>query len=490
MITFIICLVLLILGYIIYSRIVEKIFGINVNKVTPAYEKRDDVDYIPMSTWRVFMIQFLNIAGVGPIFGAVMGAMYGTSSFLWIVFGSIFAGGVHDYISGMISLREGGINLPQIQAKYLGNIIKPIMRILLILLLVLCGAVFVSAPAGLLQGLLPVGKYGLLWILLIVGYYFIATMLPINKIIGRVYPLFGAFLLFMAFGIMIMFFIKQPDIPEIWDGLQNRTANPQANPIFPMMFISIACGAISGFHATQSTLMARCMKNEKNGRPVFYGSMIMEGIVALVWAAAASFFFYNPETGAVIHGQTIGSAASVVSIISKSWLGKVGGIIAIMGVVAAAVSTGDTAFRSARLILADALHINQKSPLKRLMVTSILLAAGGLILWYSMADKEGFNTIWQYFAWTNQTLACVTLWAVSVLLAQEKKLYWISLIPAAFMTVVSVTYIMFDDQSVNLNYNLSLVIGLLFMTIDVAWFFIWKHNYFKKHLTAQNKPLP
>jgi carbon starvation protein CstA len=441
MITFILAILVLILGYFIYGKLIEKNFGIDTARKTPAYTKEDGVDYIPMKTWRIFMIQFLNIAGLGPIFGAIMGAQFGTASFLWIVFGCIFGGAVHDYLSGMISLRKNGVSLPEIHGEYLGKIPKQIMRVFMVVLMILVGVVFVSGPADLLAKMTPDYLNTLFWIVVIFIYYILATLLPIDKIIGKIYPIFGFCLLFMALGILISIFVYQPHIPELWEGLQNKHPRADTNPIFPMMFISIACGAVSGFHATQSPLMARCMKNEKYGRPVFYGSMITEGIVALIWAAAASYFFFDTEQGKEMFGAGI-KAAIVVDVITKEWLGVVGGILAILGVIAAPITSGDTAFRSARLIVADFLHFDQKPVRKRLYIAIPLFAVGILILIYSLMDKNGFEIIWQYFAWANQALAAVTLWAVTVYMYKEKKWVLVSLIPALFMTMVAATYIL------------------------------------------------
>jgi carbon starvation protein CstA len=455
MITFILSIVILILGYVFYGKLIAKNFGVDTTRITPAYSCQDGVDYIPMKTWRIYMIQFLNIAGLGPIFGAIMGAKFGTSSFLWIVFGCIFGGAVHDYLSGMISLRKNGISLPEIHGEYLGKIPKQIMRIFMVLLMILVGVVFVSGPAGLLAKLTPGYLDVMFWIVVIFIYYLLATFLPIDKIIGKIYPVFGFCLLFMALGILISIFVYQPQLPEIWEGLQNKHPNADVMPIFPMMFISIACGAVSGFHATQSPLMARCMKNEKYGRPVFFGSMITEGIVALIWAAAASYFFFDTEQGKEIFGAGE-NAGIIVDAITKEWLGMIGGVLAILGVIAAPITSGDTAFRSARLIVADFLHYDQKPIRKRLYIAIPLFAVGILILIYSLMDKNGFETIWQYFAWANQVLAAITLWAVTVYMFREKKWYLVSLIPALFMTAVVVTYIFIV---MGLSHSLSYWIG-------------------------------
>jgi carbon starvation protein CstA len=473
MISFICCLLALIAGYFIYGAFIEKLFGIDPDHKTPAYTHQDGVDYIPMPSWKVFMIQFLNIAGLGPIFGAIMGAKFGTASFLWIVLGSIFAGATHDFLAGMLSLRYDGESLPELVGRYLGNNFKQFMRGFTVLLMVLVGAVFVSGPAGLLATLTPEHLDITFWIVVIFIYYIFATLLPIDKIIGKIYPIFAAALLFMAVGILVMLFIHFPAIPELTDGLQN--IHPEKLPIFPIMFISIACGAISGFHATQSPLMARCLKNEKMGKPVFFGAMITEGIVALIWAAAATCFFQT-------NGMGESNAAIIVDNITKEWLGPAGGLLAILGVIAAPISTGDTAFRSARLTVADFLHIDQKGIGKRLLISiPLFLAAIGILL-YSLKDKNGFDMIWRYFAWTNQTLAVFTLWALTVYLVQVKKLYWVTLIPALFMTMVCTTYIFIAPEGFGLSTTLAQAIGGIITFGLLLFFFIWRRTYLKKQV--------
>ena len=442
MISFLLCVLALILGYLVYGRFIDKVFGSDPKRVTPAVSKADGIDYIAMPTWKVFMIQFLNIAGTGPIFGAIMGAKFGPSSYLWIVLGCIFAGAVHDYLTGMLSLRHDGAGLPEIIGTYLGKTTKGVMLAFTVLLLLLVGAVFVYSPAEILKSLAGDGSDTsfMIWVAIIFAYYIIATMLPIDKIIGKIYPVFAVALLFMAAGLMVGLFVKWPAIPEIWDGLANRTS--AATPIFPCLFITIACGAISGFHATQSPLMARCLKNEKLGRPVFYGSMLTEGLVALVWAAVSSYFFFDGGAEQV-GGSASSSAPQVVELVSKNWLGLIGGILAILGVVAAPITSGDTALRSGRLIIADALHFEQKPIKNRLAISIPIFIIVALLLWFNMANQKGFDNIWGYFGWANQTLAVFSLWAVTVYLKRAKKgYYWlITCLPAIFMTVVSITYL-------------------------------------------------
>ena len=431
-----ISLALLVGGYCIYGLLVEKVFGIDPKRLTPARSRTDGVDYVELPTWKVFLIQFLNIAGLGPIFGAIMGVMFGPMAFIWIVFGSIFGGAVHDFISAMMSLRSGGDSLPELVGRELGPVVKQAMRFISIVLLVLVGAVFVLTPAGLLDNMTPALLSTNFWIVVIFLYYILATLLPIDKLIGRFYPIFGFVLLFMAMGLLGVMLFGDVAIPDGFSyGLYSRHSAADTHPIFPMMFVSIACGAVSGFHATQSPMMARCLKNEKLARPVFYGAMIAEGLVALIWAAAAIAFTGGygelSEYMAAHNG-----AGDLVADISVGWLGTFGGVLAILGVVAAPITTGDTALRSARLIAADVLHIDQSKLMRRLMVSLPLFAiAFGLMC-------IDFNILWRYFAWTNQLLAAFTLWAATVYLARHRRLYIVTLIPALFMTMVVVSYIL------------------------------------------------
>lgn len=449
MITFCIALLLLVAGYFVYGAWVEKVFGVEPSRTTPAYASTDGIDYIPMPTWKVFLIQFLNIAGLGPIFGAIMGILYGPSAYLWIVFGTIFGGAVHDYLSGMLSVRRNGASLPELVGDELGVGIKQVMRVFSLLLMVLVGAVFVINPANLLDLLTGEGTTTTLWVAIIFGYYILATLLPIDKLIGRLYPIFGFALLFMAIGIMVSLFLRPDSLPEFTEAMAYTRPDADVNPIFPMMFISIACGAISGFHATQSPMMARCLKNEKMGRRVFYGAMVVEGIVALIWAAAAIAFFVG-SFAALSDYLTGKTPAILVNDISVGWLGTFGGILAMLGVIAAPITSGDTALRSARLIAADFLHISQKKMRNRVLVSLPIFALAWLVM---MID---FEVLWRYFAWCNQTLAVFTLWALTVWLARERKCYWITFVPALFMTLVTVTYILFAREGFRLPYGISL----------------------------------
>ena len=478
MISFVISLVALILGYLLYGRVVERIFAPD-NRPTPAVAQADGVDYIVMPSWKVFMIQFLNIAGTGPIFGAIMGAKFGPAAYLWIVFGCIFAGAVHDYFCGMLSMRHGGSSLPELVGIYLGIPAKKILLVFSIIVLLMVGTVFVYSPALILGGMTaPTADaktfHIMLWVGIIFIYYILATMLPIDKIIGKIYPIFAFSLLFMAVALGGYLLVKWPSLPEVWDMVS--TPNLDGEALFPCLCITIACGAVSGFHATQSPLMARCIKSEKSGRAIFYGAMITEGIVALVWASVSSYFFYDGGAAAV--GSTMqAQAPEVVTAVSKGWLGIVGGILAILGVVAAPITSGDTAFRSARLIIADFLKFSQRSIINRLIVAAPLFVAAGFLLWFNIADANGFNIIWRYFGWSNQTLAVFTLWTATVYLAREHKPYIITLIPALFMTVVCTSFACYSDTMLNLGLTTSYGIGAFVLLVTTIWFFRWLKKY-------------
>ena len=479
MISFLVSVFALVAGFFLYGAFVERVFQPDPARQTPALSKADGVDFIAMPTWKVFMIQFLNIAGTGPIFGAIMGAKFGPAAYLWIVFGCIFAGAVHDYLSGMLSIRHGGAGYPELVGEYLGQGTKKVMLVFSILLLVMVGAVFVYSPAVILGGMTGDGSSGsmMLWVAVIFVYYIIATLLPIDKIIGRIYPVFAFALLFMAVALLVCLLVKWPSIPEFWQGLGNRgpSVGLKDQPIFPCLFITIACGAVSGFHATQSPLMARCLKNEKLGRPVFYGSMITEGLVALVWAAVSSYFFF--DGGAAEVGSDLTAAApTVVTKVSQGWLGILGGILAVLGVVAAPITSGDTAFRSARLIIADFLHLDQKPMLKRLYIAIPLFAVSALLLWYNIADANGFNVIWRYFGWSNQTLSVFMFWTATVYLVRNKGglYYLITLIPGLFMTSVCTTFILVDKIGLGLPASTIPWIALGTFAISTILFYLWK----------------
>ena len=438
MISFFICLALLIGGYFTYGSLVDRTFGPD-DRETPAVKINDGVDYMVLPQWKLFMIQLLNIAGLGPIFGALSGALWGPVVFLWITFGTIFAGAVHDYFSGMLSERNEGASISEISGIYLGGAMKNVMRVFSVVLLIMVGTVFAVGPAGLIQLLFSNGgSTGILtnklfWLVLILVYYFIATFLSIDKIIGKIYPVFGICLIIMAVGVAVGIFTKGYVIPEIWNNFTNM--HPQGTPIWSFMFITVACGAISGFHATQSPLMARCMKSEKQGHFVFYGAMVSEGIIALVWAAAGCAIY----TGADLLAMGGGGSTTVYDVCSKT-MGGVGIALAMLGVIACPITSGDTAFRSARLVLADWFHIEQKSIKGRLMLCIPVLGVGAILGVGNALGKIDYTIIWRYFSWTNQTLAMIVLWAASMYLFQEKKNYWITAVPATFMSAVSSTY--------------------------------------------------
>ena len=476
--SFLISLVVLLAGSLVYGKFVERVFNPDRNRTTPAYTRTDGVDYVPMPSWKVYMIQFLNIAGTGPIFGAIMGAKFGPSSFLWIVFGSIFAGAVHDYFTGMLSIRHDGAGIPDIVGVYLGKTARNGMLIFSVILLLLVGTVFVYSPAmilGDIAGFMDTQKNSIMiWVFIIFAYYITATLLPVDKLIGKIYPLFAFSLLFMAAGLCVCLIVKWPSIPEFWQGLGNKAPEAGLNGqnIFPCLFITIACGAISGFHATQSPIMARCVKNENRGRQIFYGAMITEGVVALIWAAVSSYFFFDGGMAEV--GATSGQAPIVVTSVARNWLGIAGGILAILGVVAAPITSGDTAFRSARLIIADTFNLNQKAKKNRLLVAIPIFIVASLLLWYNIEDENGFNVIWRYFGWANQALACFVLWTSSVYLRNHgnKMAHLVTLIPAVFMTVISTWYISIEKIGLNLENYVGLGIG-----IAVATAFTWNFYY-------------
>jgi carbon starvation protein CstA len=476
MITFLICLAALITAYFTYGKYLDKVCGIDEKNPTPATTMYDGVDYIPMPRWKTFLIQLLNIAGLGPIFGALLGAAYGPVAFLWITLGGIFMGAMHDYIAGVISLKNNGVSLPEIIGKYLGNNTKIFMRVFTVLLMVLVGAVFTSQPAALITSNISLPTLEgtaigtMSWETIIVFsiitiYYMLATMLPIDKIIGRMYPLFGMALLIMAFGILVVLLTDSDTyiIPEL-TSLKNQISNADKFPIIPMLFTTIACGAISGFHATQSPMMARCMTSEKQARPIFYGAMIAESIVALIWAAIAMAFWGGVEGLNNAIAENNGNAATLVNIISETTLGSFIAGLVIFGVIACAITSGDTAFRSARLIIADMFGISQKPIIKRIAV-SLPLFALALFIIFALP----FQTIWSYFAWTNQTLAAITLWCITSYLAKQEKPTIISMLPAVIMTYVCSSYIFISPMMFGMeNRTLAYIFGGIMTVVIMA----------------------
>lgn len=451
MISFIVALAVLFIGYVTYGRVTDKVFGPD-DRTTPAVEINDGVDCVPIKTWKALLIQLLNIAGTGPIFGALMGACFGPVVFLWIVFGSILGGAVHDYMCGMISERNKGASIAELSGIYLGKPALYVMRVFSILLLLLTGTVFVTSPAALISKLFPIRLGNTFWIVVILIYYILATLLPIDKVIGKLYPVFGVILIVMALSIAGgIIFLPQYQIPEV----TLRNLNPEGLPVWPFMFITVACGAISGFHATQSPMMSKCIMSEKDGRKVFYGAMIIESVIALIWAAAGVAFYGS--THMLQDALTTSGQSGVVYEISEKMLGGVGGILAIIGVVVCPITSGDTAFRSARLILAEWTKLDQKKIKFRLLITLPLLAASAVL------TQLDFNVLWRYFSWSNQTLAMIALWVATSYLVKNHKNKIASLItaiPATFMSAVSVTYILMAKEGFKLSSNVSYPAGL------------------------------
>ena len=470
MLSFIICLVLLIGGYFVYGNFVNNIFSPD-DRETPAVRINDGVDYVVMPQWKLFLIQLLNIAGLGPIFGALQGALWGPVVFLWITFGTIFAGGVHDFFSGMMSERNDGASISEVCGIYLGHLMQNVMRVFSVVLLVMVGTVFAVGPAGLIVTLFGnSGVSGLLtnkefWLWIILAYYFIATFISIDKIIGKVYPLFGICLIIMALGVAFGIFTK-PEyvIPEIWANFRNM--HPSATPVWSFMFITVACGAISGFHATQSPLMARCMKSEKQGHFVFYGAMVCEGVIALIWAAAGCSLY--EVTGGLNTGlaeiMKNGQSAAIYDVCKKT-MGGIGIALAMLGVIACPITSGDTAFRSARLTLADWFKIDQKAWKNRLLLCVPLLGVGAIV------GHMDYSIVWRYFSWTNHTLAMIVLWTASMYLYKAKKNYWITAVPATFMSAVSMTYFFCASECLNLGtavaYPVGIVLAVVFLGIFI-----------------------
>ena len=459
MISLLISLAVLVIGYLVYGRVAEKVFDPD-DRQTPAIAINDGVDCVPMKPWKSFLIQLLNIAGTGPIFGALMGAVFGPVVFLWIVFGSILGGAVHDYMSGMISSRHNGASIAELSGTYLGKAAKWIMRVFSVVLLILCGVVFVTSPAALLDELTPDWMNGTFWAVVILIYYLLATLLPIDKVIGKLYPVFGVLLILMAVTVIggILFSGGNYKIPELT--LQNMY--PDNVPIWPYMFITVACGAVSGFHATQSPMVAKCITSEKQGRKVFYGAMIAESVIALVWAAAGVSFYGTTE---LLNEALKDGASNVVYDISTGVLGIFGGVLAVAGVIVCPITSGDTAFRSARLILAETFHSDQKKIKNRLIITIPLLVIGGLLTWYAIVDDNGFQTVWRYFSWSNQTLAMIALWVSTAYLLKKGKYRFGSLItalPATFMSAVSMTYILTAEEGLLLSTAIAYPVGAAF----------------------------
>jgi carbon starvation protein CstA len=470
MISFFICLLLLIGGYFVYGKIVDDTFAPD-DRETPAIKINDGVDYVVMPQWKLFLVQLLNIAGLGPIFGAMQGALWGPIVFLWITFGTIFAGGVHDYFAGMLSERNEGVSISEVCGIYLGGVMKNVMRVFSVVLLIMVGTVFAVGPAGLLVALFQnSGMTGALvnkemWLWIILAYYFIATFISIDKIIGKVYPLFGICLIVMALGVILGIFTNSAyTIPEIWSNFHNM--HPAGTPVWSVMFITVACGAISGFHATQSPLMARCLKSERQGHFVFYGAMVCEGVIALIWASAGCSIY--EVTGGLSTGlQEIlsnGQSVAIYDVCSKT-MGGIGIALAMLGVIVCPITSGDTAFRSARLVLADWFKIDQAKYRNRLMLCVPLLAIGAIV------GHMDYTIVWRYFSWSNQTLAMLVLWTASMYLFKEKKNYWITVVPATFMSAVSMTYFFYAPECLNLGTGIAYPVGIVLAVLFLGIFF-------------------
>ncbi len=443
MVTFAICLIILVVSYFLYGGLLSRVAKLDGSADVPSKSMYDGVDYMPLPRWRIFLIQLLNIAGTGPIFGAILGACYGPVAFLWITLGGIFMGAMHDFFAGVISLRNGGKSLPETIGIYLGGGMRKFSLVVIPILMVLVGGVFIVTPSEILASMTNIPY--LAWVAIIIVYYFVATIMPVDKIIGKIYPLFGAALILMALAMLGVVLFGGYDMPEL-TSLENMHYKADKLPIVPTLFISIACGAISGFHATQSPLMARCMTSETQARPIFFGAMIAESIIALIWAAVAMAFFGGVEGLNVWMAENGDKAGLAVSTISVATLGVAGSMLALLGVVAAPITSGDTAFRSARLIVADMLNFDQRPIWKRLVVSLPLFAAG---IGIAFID---FDVIWRYFAWSNQALSVLTLWMITAwLMRRRSRFVLLALIPALIMTYICASFVFVSDQFVGMG---------------------------------------
>ena len=492
MITFLLCVAALVVGYFIYGSIVDKVFQPDPNRKTPCESNPDGVDYVPISNAKAFLIQLLNIAGLGPIFGAISGALWGPSVYLWIVGGTLFAGGVHDYMSGMLSVRNDGASISEITGKYMGPFMQNVMRVFSVVLLVMVGVVFMVGPAGLLAILTPEWLNIKVWTVIILIYYFLATLLPIDTLIGRIYPLFGIFLILMAVMVSVATIMNSGTRPMMELTLANLYPAANQKPIWPLMFITVACGAISGFHATQSPIVSRTLKNEKDGRKIFYGAMVCEGIIAMVWASAAIAFFWNKDGTSGLESllKMGGGGSKSVYAICKGLLGTVGSVIAMLGVIVCPITSGDTAFRSARMVIFDWFKLDEKNIKTRLSIAVPLLLIG-----YGISFIN-YNVVWRYFSWSNQTLAMIVLWCSAVYFATNypnKNRCWIAAIPATFMSAVSVTYLMYAPECFNLikmgqaGITISYTVGVIAAVVFLALFVFRTYMNPKKGLEAQEK---
>lgn len=461
MTTFLGAIVLLFVGYAIYSKVVERAFKVDDTRETPAYTENDGLDFVPMSWWRGWLIQLLNIAGLGPIFGAVAGALYGPVAFIWIVLGAIFAGGVHDYFAGMLSMKHKGAQFPALVGKYLGKFAEKSITVISLLLMILVAAAFTAGPAQLIAQITPIGF--ITAIVLVFSYYVLAAILPINQIIGKVYPIFGAVIIFMAVAIAIALVFGDYSIPN----LTVENLHPEGLPIWPLLMVTISCGAISGFHSTQSPIVSRTMKKETEGRKIFYGAMIGEGVITLIWAAAGMTFFNG--TAGLQAALAAGGPAGVVNEMSATLLGTFGGILAILAVIILPITTGDTALRSSRMIASDA-FAKWVNPERKIVILGVTLALGVPVFLLSMID---YSFLWRYVGGTNQLSATIMLWTAVSFLLKTGRVHWIAGIPALFMTGVVSTYLLYAPEGFNLDYGVSLTIGAV-ITAGVFGVYMWQ----------------
>lgn len=501
MIAFLLGLLLLILGYVFYGRLVSTCIAPDLSRPTPAFALHDGVDFVPMSTWRIFLIQLLNIAGLGPVFGPILGALWGPQVMLWVVFGCVLGGATHDLLAGSLSVRNNGAGLPELIGHYLGTTARHFSTAFILVLMVLVGTVFVKGPAGLIVRILPAdvvgGLFGpsatalleskaldtsvWLWVVMaaIFAYYLLATLLPIDKLIGRIYPLFGACLLIMVAGLLIAIVTGRIAVPPF----ELTNLHPAATPAWPIIFITVSCGAISGFHATQSPLMARCLKSEKDMRLVFYGAMIAEGMIALIWSVASAGY-YGGVPGLDAAMGPAHNPAIVVHQVCVGTMGAVGGALAVLGVVVLPITSGDTAFRAGRLIAADYLGLSQQRVVNRYKIALPLFAISFAL------NFIPFAIVWRYFGWANQTLAAVTLWACAVALARKGTWWWLAALPATFMTTMTATYILVESRNngcLGLDRALGTGIGLVLGAASLG-FFLSKLRILKQ--AGDKPPLP
>lgn len=466
LIVFVLCVLLLFGGYAVYGRVAERIYGLPHAVVMPCVSRPDGVDFVPLPTWKIFLIQLLNIAGLGPVVGAVSGCLFGPAALLWIVLGCIFAGAMHDFLAARMSADADGANLPELVGDNLGAPAMHLMRTICVALLLLVGVVFTLLPAGMLHQMTP-SISELTWSIIIISYYFLATLLPINAIIGRIYPIFGALFLFMAIGLAVMLPVSGYEVLPNLNVFTNM--HPKGLSVWPALFVTIACGAISGFHATQSPMMVRCLSSAQKIRRVFYGAMIVEGMVALVWATVGltlrDVIVSTPDCGETLFCTL--KPAAAVNVACELLLGHRLALLAVLGVVVLAISSGDTAMRCCRLMLSDLLHWEQRVAWKRLALTIPIFATVILI------SRLDFSIVWRYFGWANQALSCITLWSITVCLQRRGRFYAIALLPALFMTTMCTAFFFSADEcGIGLSLECATLIGVLFSAVLLLGFFL------------------